>query len=81
MKKYFVIPVSFYIITTLIFLTFAGCSNAVEKVRDAFTGTETAYEPGDMVSDIKLNTPDGKEVSLYDLIKEKPVLVEFGSYT
>ena len=40
-----------------------------------------ALKPGDTTQDFALKTPDGVEKSLFQLLKDKPVMLEFGSYT
>lgn len=44
-------------------------------------GLRLAFKPGDTAQDFALKTPDGAETSLFQLLKDKPVMLEFGSYT
>ena len=53
----------------------------------ASTTVPRIYKPqlglvvGDEAVDFKLRDPNGTEVSLFGLLNEKPVMLEFGSYT
>ncbi len=51
------------------------------QMPDTVKRLNTAYKTGDTVSDFKLKDIEGDEISLYKLLKEKPVMLEFGSYT
>ena len=42
---------------------------------------QLGLEVGDTAIDFRLKDLDGTEVSLYDLLADKPVMLEFGSYT
>jgi len=51
------------------------------QMPDTVKGLNTAYDTGDTVSDFKLKDIEGNEITLYELLKNKPVMIEFGSYT
>lgn len=51
------------------------------QMPDTVGKLELGFNIGDTVSDFRLKDLNGNEVTLFQLLKDKPVMLEFGSYT
>ncbi len=51
------------------------------EIPDASEGLQLGFKPGDTATDATLKDPEGVETSLFQLLENKPLMIQFGSYT
>ncbi len=51
------------------------------QMPDTVKELRRGFNVGDTVPDFKLKDPNGNEFALYQLLEDKPVMLEFGAYT